>query len=104
MCVCVCVCGWLGVSVCESARAYIISILERCGLAQGSDLADTRYFFVSEPLCTNQYYSLRTHPLFRYPTTHRHRPHDCAIKRYPPTPRYCKTHHKILAITKSCKG
>jgi len=30
-------------------------------------------------LYTKQYYSLRTHPLFRYPTPPRHRPHYCAI-------------------------
>ena len=43
-------------------------------------LAYTRDCFVlSGPSCTNQYYSLRTHPLFRYPTPHRHRSHYCAI-------------------------
>jgi len=35
----------------------------------GYRLAYTRYcFIVSGILCTNQYYSLRTHPLFGYPT------------------------------------
>jgi len=29
-------------------------------------LAYTRYCFVYGLLCTSQYYSLRTHPLFRY--------------------------------------
>ena len=41
-------------------------------------LAYTRYCFVSGILCTNQYYSSRTHPLFRHPTP-QHRPHYCAI-------------------------
>ena len=42
-------------------------------------LSYTRYCFVYGLLCTNQYYSLRTHPLFRYPTTPCHRPHYCTI-------------------------
>jgi len=46
---------------------------------RGGELGYTRYCFVSGPLGTNQYYSLRTHLLFRHLTPPRHRPHDCAI-------------------------
>ena len=49
-------------------------------------LAFTRFCFVSGPLCTNQYYSLRTHFLFRQPTPPRHRPRDCAIYHVSPGP------------------
>ena len=42
-------------------------------------LASARYCFVSGLLCTNQYHSLRTLPLFRHPTQPRHRPQYCAI-------------------------
>ena len=41
-------------------------------------LAYTRYCFVSGVVCTNQYHSLRTHPLFGTPHPH-HRLHYCAI-------------------------
>ena len=59
-------------------------------------LAYTRYCLVSGPLCTDRYYSLRTHPLFRQPTPPRHRPHYCAIQCFPPNPRYCNIYHTIL--------
>jgi len=52
----------------------------------GKELAYTRYCFVSGLLRTNQYYSLRTHPLFRYPTPPRHRPHYCAVVFAPDPP------------------
>jgi len=55
-------------------------------------------------LCTNQYYSVRTHPLLRYPTPPRDRPHYCAIYRFPLTPRDCNIYHTILAVAMSCKG
>jgi len=67
-------------------------------------LAYTRYCFVSGILCTNQYYSLRTHPLFRYPTSPCNRPHYCALERCLPPPRYCNIYHTILATAISCKG
>jgi len=67
-------------------------------------LAYTRYCFVFGPLCTNQYYSLRTHALFRHPSPPRHRPHNCALYCFPPTPRYCNVYHTILVMAISCKG
>ena len=67
-------------------------------------MAYTRYYFVSGLLCMNQYYSLLTHLLFRHPTPPRHRPEDCAIECFPPTPHYCNIYHTILAVAISCKG
>jgi len=37
-----------------------------CGIPAGG-LAYTRYWFVSGLVYTNQYYSMRTHPVFRHP-------------------------------------
>jgi len=46
--------------------------------AGGAQLAYTRYCFVSGLLSTNQYFSLRTHPLFKHPPP-RHRLHYYVI-------------------------
>jgi len=67
-------------------------------------LAYTRYCFVFGLLCTNQYHSLRTHPLFRHPTAPRHRPQYRTIYCFPPPPRYYNVHHTLLAVAISCKG
>ena len=45
-----------------------------------------KILFVYGLLCTNQYYSLRTHSLFRHPTPPSHRPHYCAMQWVPPEP------------------
>ena len=59
-------------------------------------LAYTRDCPISGTLCTNQYYSLRTHSSSRHPISSSHRPHYCAIQCLPPTPRYCNIYHTIM--------
>ena len=95
----------------HSRYRWVIDIIDE-GSALGGALLlcglrgwpDTRYCFVSGLLSTNQYYSLRTLPLFRHPPPPCHRLHYCAVQCFPPTPRYCNIYHTILAMAISCKG
>ena len=62
----------------------------------------TRYCFVSGLLCTNRYYSSRTHPLFRHPTPPPSSPTLLRNTMFPPTLRYCNIYHTLLVMAISC--
>jgi len=72
------------------------------------NLAFTRYWFASRRMsvcmCTNQWYSLQTPPLFGHPTLPLYRTHYCAIYCFPSTPRDCNIYHTILWMTISVKA
>jgi len=81
-----------------------ILTLKRGGGGGRPRLAYTRYCVVSGVLCTNQYHSLRTHPLFRHPTPPIIAYTIAQSNAFLLTPRYCNVYNTILVMAISCKG
>jgi len=67
-------------------------------------LAFTRCCLISRRMCTSQYYSLQTPPVFGRPSSPLHSTHFYAICCFPSTRLYCNIYHTLLLMTISCGG
>ena len=99
VCISMCVCIYIYIDIYIYMYIYIwpYGRLTRRPVSQCSSctLASKKYYFILRPMCTNQWYSLQTPPLFGHPTTPPHRTHDCAICCFLSTPVDCNIYHAI---------
>jgi len=97
--------GWLILAQQPRSKRISCQGQVRTGhFARAIEVGLYKILFCFGPLCTNQYYSLPNHPLFRQPTLPPSSSTLLRSLRSLPPPHYRNIYYTILAMVISCKG